>query len=109
MREPRTLAVVAFPAFGPEGAWVEQVRAAHDPQVALVRAHFTLIFPAPGDAGLMLQEVRAVGASCGPFDVALTQAEVVPDVVAGGYGVFLVPSDGREEIAALHHELYRGS
>src|SRR5215831_4838839 len=107
--DPTMLAVVAFPVFDAEGDWVEEVRAVHDPQAALVRAHFNLVFPAPVDRGLVLRELQSVAAGFSAFDVAITEAEVVPDVVAGGHSVFLVPNAGREEIAALHRQLYGGS
>jgi len=101
------VAVVAYPnvAAG-DRAWIEAVRAAHDPQAARLGAHFTLVFPASVAAGPMVARVRSVAATCRPFDFALAEVKIVRDAVTLMWHVFLVPASGQAELRALHERLY---
>ena len=51
-------AVVAYPKLEEaDRLWIETIRARHDPQAALIPAHFTLMFPAPVDLEVVKAEL----------------------------------------------------
>jgi 2'-5' RNA ligase len=102
-------AVVAYPRLsGADTAWVESVRAAHDPQFALIRAHFTLVFPLVTGADVLAAQVGACVSGRRPFQVMLTRAAAHRDEGGTGSRVFLLPSAGARELVELHEALYRG-
>jgi len=103
------LACVGYPTLDEADLrWIESFRARHDPQASRIGAHFTLIFPAELTAEPAGEHVSAIlqGARSIPF--VLRRAEPVPDAIAGGSHVFLVPDEGRDEIVVLHDQLYGG-
>lgn len=103
------LAVVSYPLLEEDDRrWIEAIRARHDPQAARLGVHFTLVFPAqvlPAEAAM---EVSTVARAATPITFAIRRARAVPDPLGGGAHVFLVPDEGREEIARLHDQLYQG-
>ena len=103
-------AVVAYPRFSdPHAAWIESVRKSHDPQFLLIRAHFTLLFPAAVGTATLLPEVEKAVVGQPSFRIEVTRAVAHRDASASRSHVFLVPSVGGEEIDALHHRLYEGA
>jgi 2'-5' RNA ligase len=103
------VAVVAYPNVAAvDRAWMEAVRAEHDPQAARLGAHFTLVFPAAIAAAPMVARVRSVAATCRPFDFALAEVKIVRDAMTLMWHVFLVPASGQAELRALHERLYDG-
>lgn len=103
------LAVVAYPSLSPDDhAWLEAVRARHDPQASRVEAHFTLVFPAVLAVESLVGAVRDAVAGLGPIPVVLRRFIASRDPVAGGGHVFLLPEEGRTELLALHDRLYAG-
>ena len=103
------LAIVGYPTLNEsDHHWIESFRARRDPQASRIRAHFTFVFPAELEARLAVEHASAVlqGATSIPFVVR--RAEPVPNLVDGGGQVFLVPEEGRDEIVALHDQLYGG-
>jgi 2'-5' RNA ligase len=102
-------AVVAYPRFSAaDTAWIESVRKKHDPQFLLIRAHFTLVFPAPVPAAALVTEVGKALVQQPSFRIEVTRAVAHRDALASSSHVFLMPSLGGEEIDALHQRLYAG-
>jgi 2'-5' RNA ligase len=103
------LAIVSYPSIAEtDRQWIESVRAKHDPQAARIGVHFTLAFPTDASPGEVAAEVAAVARSARPIPFTIRRAKAVCDVVGGGGHVFLVPDEGRGEIATLHDQLYQG-
>ena len=90
-------------------AWIEDVRARHDPQHDLVEAHFTLVFPMTG-VGLatMARHVDQITKRTPTVGFRLSRVLGVRDSLAPRSHVFLVPDEGDAELRALHSELYAG-
>jgi 2'-5' RNA ligase len=103
-------AVVTYPRISDaDRAWIESVRQTHDPQFDLIRAHFTLVFPAPIPAAVLSDVVEnAVGEQLS-FRIEMTRAIAHWDPFSSRGYVFLVPSLGGDTIDALHQRLYEGS
>jgi 2'-5' RNA ligase len=100
-------AVVAYLRFDAEHeAWVKSVRSANDPQARLIDAHFTLMFPLICEADTLVAHVKQLMASFSSFSVTLARVVAQRDVVSGGSHVFLVPSEGGDQIRRIHDELY---
>ena len=103
------LACVGYPRLEEsDHRWIESFRTRHDPQASRIRAHFTLVFPVELTAEPIVEHLSALLQSARPIPFVLRRAEPVPDLVAGGSHVFLVPEEGRHEIVALHDQLYGG-
>lgn len=105
-----TLAVIAYPQLEQDDrAWIEAIRAEHDPQATKLPAHFTLVFPAQ----VPEHELRAQAASAAaatpaiPFTIMCVTVIVHP--IRGDGHVFLEPRDGEQEIRELHQRLHAGS
>ena len=102
------LAIVSYPSLDQaDRQWIESVRARHDPQAARIGVHFTLVFPTDASPAQVTAEVAAVARSAQPIPFTIRRARAVSDV-GGGDHVFLVPDEGRGEIATLHDQLYEG-
>lgn len=88
-------------------AWIESVRARHDPQHDLVEAHFTLVFPTD-KVGLVSTSEHAEGVARRTPSISFRLADVraVRDHDAHRSRVFLIPDPGDSEIRALHDALY---
>jgi hypothetical protein len=55
------IAVVAYPKLeDSDRRWIESVRAQHDPQARLIRAHFTIVFPAEASPDVVVGHTAAV-------------------------------------------------
>jgi 2'-5' RNA ligase len=104
------LAVIAYPVVSDDDQrWIEDVRKAHDPQSALLAAHFTLVFPVHVPASAVVDHAKSVLAEFQEIKFVLRRARVVRDVVGNaGAHVFLVPDQGADEITRLHERLYGG-
>jgi 2'-5' RNA ligase len=103
-------AVVAYPRFSDaDTAWIDSIRKSHDPQFLLIRAHFTLVFPAAVPTATLLPEVEKAVAGQPSFRIEVNGALAHRDASASRSHVFLVPSLGVEEIEALHEALYDGA
>jgi 2'-5' RNA ligase len=103
------LACVAYPTLDESHhRWIESFRARHDPQASRIGAHFTLIFPAELTAEPVVEHISAILRSARSIPFVVRRAEPVPDLIAGGSQVFLVPEEGRDEVVALHDQLYGG-
>jgi len=104
------LAVVAFPSFDDaDRQWIESFRTKHDPQVARIGVHFTLVFPleaSPEDVG---PEIATAAQSAAPIAFTVRRAEAIADAFGHGSHVFLVPDEGAAQISALHDRLYAGT
>jgi 2'-5' RNA ligase len=102
------LAIIAEPRFAPaDRAWIEAIRARHDPQAALVAPHITLVFPAPvRRLAMPLRHLRSAARDEPPFAIRLNAALAVSD--ASGNYVFLVPDQGARRLIRLHERLYAG-
>jgi hypothetical protein len=88
-------------------AWIEDVRAHHDPQHDLVEAHFTLVFPMTGIGPTTLtQHVEQIAERTSTIAFRLCGARAVRDSLAPRSHVFLIPDDGDAEIRRLHAALY---
>jgi 2'-5' RNA ligase len=75
----------------------------------MIRAHFTLVFPAAVMTATLLPEVEKAVAGQRSFRIEVNGALAYRDASASRSHVFLVPSVGAEEIDALHHRLYEGA
>ena len=90
-------------------AWIEDVRALHDPQYDLVEPHFTLVFPTIGvSLETLIRHVDEIAARTPAVGFRLCRAEAVRDSLATRSLVFLVPDEGEAEIRGLHSALYAG-
>lgn len=79
-------------------------RRAHDPTVDLIGPHLTLVFPVPATEGDAFREhVRGVVSRTPPFDIRLRGLEESWD-----HWLFLLVSEGREDVIAFHDALYTG-
>lgn len=104
------LLVVAYPELAAADlAWIEAIRAEHDPHATVIRAHLTLVFPLTGlPEATLVARVRDVAARTTAFAVELGAASVVKDVLGGQTHVFLVPDGGNGDLIRLHDRLYAG-
>ena len=103
-------AIVAFPSLeASERQWIESIRAKHDPQAGRIGVHFSLVFPTVLSRRVIEVQAARVAAATEPVRVVLRRAGVAPDPVGGGGHVFLMPEEGRDQIAQLHDRLYEGA
>jgi 2'-5' RNA ligase len=108
--ETAVFAIVAFPSLeDSERQWIESIRAKHDPQSGRIAAHFSLVSPTVLSRHLIETQAARVAAATEPIRVVLRRASVAPDSVGGGGHVFLMPEEGRDQIAQLHDRLYEGA
>lgn len=106
-----TTFVIAYPRFGPAArAWVDELRAAFDPQSELVAPHVTLVFGTDRLSPTALAaHVRLTASSAHAFECHFREARAVPDADTASTYVFLVPEDGYDRIVELHDRLYEGA
>ena len=90
-------------------AWIEGIRARHDPQYGRVEAHFTLVFPIAG-VGVqgLTRHLQQIVERTPAVAFRLNCARAVRDQLAPQSHVFLTPDDGDVEIRRLHGLLYSG-
>jgi len=102
-------AVVAYPRMAPDDlAWIERIRAVHDPNAGLIAAHLTLVFPTDLDTSIVLGHVHACTRNVNAFSFVLREAVVTPATSSEPTYVFLVPREGAEAVTRLHDLLYTG-
>ena len=105
----KKLAFVAYPVLAEvDRRWIESIRERHDPQASQIAPHFTLVFPVTVAAEPVMDEASRFLMEGRPIPFVLRRAEAVADRIGEGCHLFLVPEEGREEIAALHDQLYEG-
>jgi len=103
------IAVVAYPVLTQsDRAWIEAIRATHDPQASLLPLHVTLVFPTSDGPSGAANEVATVARAFSAVPFVLRWARPVRDINGPGGHVFLVPDEGFDGIAALHRALYSG-
>jgi 2'-5' RNA ligase len=75
----------------------------HNPTADLIGPHLTLVYPVPASTGrdAFLGHVRGVVSGTPPFDIRLRGLEKSWD-----HFLFLLVTEGREEVVALHDGLY---
>jgi 2'-5' RNA ligase len=89
--------------------FIEDFRRTHDPQAALVPAHFTLVFgSADTDETACLRHVESVAQATSPIRFHCRCAMLGADERAERAFVYLVPDEGHAAIALLHDRLYGG-
>lgn len=104
----RTLYTLAYPELTAEAsAFVDRLRAAHDPQHGIVAAHFTLLFACSAvDEVPYTEHVQEVARSAAPIAFDCRRSMSGTDGTATR--VYLVPDQGFDAIAQLHDALYGG-
>ncbi len=97
-------AIVAFPDTDALEI-IEAIRQRFDPQVRLIAAHITLVFPfqSSDSLGAIRSHVAKVAASTAPFRVYLAGVRI-----GDGEYLYLDIDEGRENVIALHQQLYTG-
>jgi len=97
------LAVAGYPELSDaDRDGIESFRSSHDPQARRIDLHFTLVFPAQAPLAELRDDLASAALSTAPIDFTIRGAEAMDR------HVFLVPDEGRAEIAALHDRLYAG-
>jgi len=99
------LAALTLPSWLPQEP-IASFRRAYDPRAGLIDPHITLVFPIPTselDCGAFLDRVRNVVSRRPRFDVRLDALEKSWD-----HWLFLVCTEGREQVIQLHDDLYTG-
>lgn len=105
-----TLAVVAYPRLdAADRRWIDAIRAQHDPQAPLIDPHVTLVFPLVIAPELLDSQIQIAAVEFAPIRLTFDRLEAVRDQLASGSHLFLVPSQGREDVALLHTGLYDGA
>jgi 2'-5' RNA ligase len=103
------IAVVAYPTVEQQTLdWIHSIRVRYDPQARRIPAHFTLVFPVDESPGDITEEIARVCLRHRPISFVIRSVISMPDVVHRGAHVFVVPDEGRDQIARLHDELYAG-
>ena len=103
------LAVVGYPQVTEaDRAWIESVRSRHDPQASRIGAHFTLVFPAALALDTIVGHASTIAPLASAIPFVLRSVRAVPEALAGGGHVFLLPDEGGAAITALHDLLYDG-
>lgn len=103
------MAVVSYPRLNEiDHAWIEAFRIQHDPHAELIPAHLTLMFPVTADFELLRSQAERCAAVHQAFDIRIGLANAFRDARNDWSYVFLLPSMGSGQIAALHDCLYGG-
>jgi 2'-5' RNA ligase len=103
------LAIVAYPSLDDaDRAWIESIRARHDPQASRIKAHFTLVFPVKLPPAPVAAHTSVVVNLARPILFAVRRAVAVCDTVSGGGHVILMAEEGHDKIVELHDRLYEG-
>ena len=97
-------ALVMFPEAENLGT-IEAIRSQHDPQVSLIAAHVTLVFPFADDlsAETLRNHIHDIASGHAPFLARFEQPREFDD----GY-IALAATTGRRELVDLHDRLYSG-
>lgn len=111
LRHVQRLLTLAYPRLSADDTRrIDAIREMHDPNVGLVRPHFTLVFgceavPEPEYVG----HVRRVSLETAPIHFVCRYAMLGSDDEVERAYVFLVPDEGSSQLARLHDALYRGA
>jgi len=95
-----TLLVLAYPELEPaDRAWIERIRAEHDPRHIAVAAHVTLVFPVAGmDPDTLIADVARQASGVAPIPFVLRSALPFKWVLSGALSsrmIVLQPVDER--------------
>ena len=85
---------------------IASFRRAYDPTADVLGPHITLVFPVPTsevNREAFREHVRTVASRTPSFDIRLNALEKAWD-----HWLFLVVTEGRDQVIALHDELYSG-
>jgi 2'-5' RNA ligase len=99
------LAALTFLSWLPEEP-IASFRRGYDPTIDVVDPHITLFFPVPTsemDRGAFREHVKTVVSRTPAFDIRLNALEKAWD-----HWLFLVVTEGRDQVIELHDELYTG-
>jgi 2'-5' RNA ligase len=109
-RRENVLVIVSRLEIGPaDRKWIEGIRRDHDPQRAIIDAHFTHVFPfASSPIAEVISHAAAIAASTDVVSFQLSKVAAVRDSTAPRTLVFLLPTEGELEIRRLHDRLYSG-
>lgn len=89
--------------------WIEAIRRRHDPQHHFIPAHFTFVFPFSGlAADDVLTAAGPVVDATPPIRFRLSRAAGVKDPLDERSRLFLLPTEGADEMVALNARLYAG-
>jgi 2'-5' RNA ligase len=103
------LAIVAYTILEEADlAAIQSVRAAHDPQFAMLAPHFTLVFPIEAPFTDLTAALESTTVAVAPFSFVLRSVRAVRDAFGPGGHVFLVPDQGAQQLTELHTRLYGG-
>jgi 2'-5' RNA ligase len=104
------LLVIAEPRLAArDRAWIEAIRAKHDPHYRVVPPHFTLVFHAATRAeAKVAAHARRIATRFPRFICRLRSALIYPDALSGSTYVSLMPDEGFGAIVRLHDRLYTG-
>jgi len=96
-------ALVHYPEINTER--IDHLRMRYDPQANLIAPHVTLIFPLPEtvDEPALISHIERVLLRRKPFQIRLAKLERSLDDC-----LFLTATEGAEELAGLHDDLYTG-
>jgi hypothetical protein len=109
-RRMSKVAVVAYSKLeDSDRRWIESVRAQHDPQARLIRAHFPVVFPAEASPDVVVGNTAAVCRRSRQIPFSLRHARAVREVVGVGDHVILLLEGGRAALVALHRRLHDGA
>jgi len=103
--EATYLAATATPPWLPDEP-IASFRRTYDPTVDAIDPHITLVFPIPTseiDHDAFRDHVRTVVSRTASFDIRLNALEKAWD-----HWLFLVVTEGRDQVIELHDELYAG-
>jgi 2'-5' RNA ligase len=100
------LYVVADPDISSaDRAWIQSIRAQHDPQHDLIGPHFTLVFGIDDQpVGRLLAHVQAIASQTSPFEFEARTVQVFPGAATERY-LFLLPEKGAAELRVLYRAL----
>jgi len=85
---------------------IEAIRRRYDPQFGRLPAHVTLLFPTKRDnEARILADARRAAAAQTPFAMRLTSFEAVADPRSDSANLYLIPSQGKDRLVALHEQL----
>ncbi len=106
----RMLYTLAYPVLSEhDSRWIEAFRHEHDPQFAVVNAHFTMAFGCT-DIGedVYISHVEAASSLAHQIRFTCRYAMLGADHQTDSAYVFLVPDEGYSDLSRLHDHLYRG-
>ena len=87
--------------------WIQSIRETNDRQYDIVEPHVTFVFPTTKlTESELVAHVQQKIVGVYRFKITLSKAVVVEDDSKKFFHTFLVPSDGYDEIIALHDLLY---